>query len=142
MTKNLCIEVVVRELNAVRARHHVEPAAEGVVRIRWAVANRAQQTTTIVTTPPNPSTPQQARDEVRRQLKRIGVLAEGGRSNVRGWHSDDPPLAPSAPRTPVQVAIDAIADRIARLSLFGRDPTRFASERSEIVAALRRLARG
>ena len=58
------------------------------------------------------------------------------------WNSDAPPLSPSPPRLPVQVAIDAIADRIARLSLFGRDPTKFASERSEIVAALRRLARG
>ena len=142
MTKNLCIEVVVRELNAVRARHHVEPAAEGVVRIRWAVANRAQQTTTIVTTPPNPTSPQQARADVRQQLKRLGALTTGTGSDIRGWRADDPPLAPSAPRSPVQLAINAIADRIARLSLFGRDPSEFASERSEIVAALRRLARG
>ena len=78
------------------------------------------------------------------QLKAIGVLAERGRGNgIRGWRADDPPLAPSAPRTPVQVAIDALADRVSRLSPFGgRDPSRFATERSEIAAALRRLARG
>ena len=53
MTKNLCIEVVVRELNAVRVRHHVEPAAEGVVRIHWTAPQRPQ------------------RADVRAQLKRI-----------------------------------------------------------------------
>ena len=66
----------------------------------------------------------------------------GTGNGIRGWRADDPPPASSAPRSPMQLAIDAIAHRIARLSLFGRDPTRFASERSEIVAALRRLARG
>ena len=80
MTKNLCIEVVVRELNAVRVRHHVEPAAEGVVRIYWTAPQRPPQ-----------------RADVRAQLKRIGVLTDGTGNGIRGWSADDPPLSASSP---------------------------------------------
>ena len=80
MTKNLCIEVVVRELNAVRVRHHVEPAAEGVVRIHLG--------------PPPQRPPQRA--DVRAQLKRIGVLTDGTGNGIRGWSADDPPLSASS----------------------------------------------
>ena len=66
MTKNLCIEVVVRELNAVHARHHVEPAAEGVVRIYWTAPHRPPQVTTVPATPSDPLAPQRARADVRR----------------------------------------------------------------------------
>jgi hypothetical protein len=141
--RNDCIDVVIGELNRVRARHFVDHGdGGGRTVIRWVVPGRAPRTTIIDTEPPNPTSPARARADVRAQLKRIGALTTGTGSDIRAWNSDARPLSPSPPRLPVQVAIDAIADRIARLSLFGRDPTRFASERSEIVAALRRLARG
>ena len=69
-------------------------------------------------------------------------LTDGTGHGIRSWSSSDPPLSPSPPLSPLQIAIDEIASRVAQLSLFGRDPSKFASARSEIVAELRRLARG
>jgi hypothetical protein len=139
--RNPSIAAVAAELNRVRARHYVDTGdGEGRGTIRWTAPNRPPRTTII----DSDTTPARARAEVRQQLRMLGLLTTGtGRSNIRGWTSDAPPLVPSAPRSPLQHTLDALADRISRLSSHGGgDPTRFASERSEIAAELRRLARG
>ena len=133
------VDVVIAELNRVRARIFVDRGdGNSRVTIRWTAPNRPPQLTVIEPT----TTPQQARSEVRHRLMMLGLLTTGtDRRNVWGWHSDDPPLSPRPPLSPLQAAIDEIAHRVAQLSPFGRNPSAFASARSEIVAELRRLAR-
>ena len=138
MGNNPCVDVVVRELDAVRARHFIKNGG-GRVHIQWTVPGRVPQVTIVPATPSSDwRAPQRARNNVRQQLKALGVLTEGAGGGIRTWRSDDPPLVASAPRTPVQLELDELAARLGQLTPFGRDPSRFASERSAIVEALLR----
>lgn len=53
----------------------------------------------------------------------------------------DPPHTPHALRTTPAAALEAVAERVGRLSPSHRDPERFHMDKAELVGELRRLAR-
>ena len=61
---------------------------------------------------------------------------------IRAWRSGSSVTTPPAAEMPaLQSALLKLAARVARLSISLRDPSAFASERSEIASELRRLAK-
>jgi hypothetical protein len=65
-------------------------------------------------------------------------------NSIRAWRSGTAANPPRAAERPPdrQIALLRLAGRVAQLSINIKDPARFASERSEIAAELRRIARG
>ena len=125
--RNPCLDAALAELEAVGIRDYQLARGGKHLQLRWTVAGHSLRMLTVPLTPSDWRSPRNTRSDIRKLLRLDGLLEM---PQPNGAH---PPVKPAVETWRQQ--LDELARRLSQLSV----PNQFAAERSEIVAAMRKL---